>query len=271
VNAPDKSAPMGEVRDMPAEQYHAVAAVSNSALGDIKRSPWHYANRVQREPTPAMAAGTLAHCAILEPATLAQRYAVRPAGMDGRTKEGKAWAEANAGRDIITAEQHATAEAQRAAVLAVPELAALLSSGYAETSVFWFDDVTGIYCKARPDWAHTLADGRVILLDLKTTADESPAGFARSVANFGYHRQDAHYSDGFTRATGIEVAAFVFAAVSATPPHLAVPYMLDDSAKAAGRAQRDELLARYAACLQANEWPAYGSGVQVLALPAWAN
>jgi exodeoxyribonuclease VIII len=244
--------------------------MSNSAMSDLKRSPWHYINRVNRAPTTAMKAGTLAHCAVLEPGAVSSRYAIKPAGLDGRTKEGKAWAESCAGLEVITADEHATALAQRNAVHGVPELAALLATGYAETSVFWTDPATGVYCKARPDWVHPLADGRVILLDLKTTADESPAGFGKSVANFGYHRQAAHYSDGFAIATGREVAAFVFAAVSAAPPFLAVPYMLDDSAKAAGKQQRDELLARYAACLEADDWPAYGSGVQVLSLPAWA-
>ena len=270
MNATDKLL-LGLVRDMPAEDYFAVDAASNSALKDLERSPWHYANRVQREQTPAMFAGTLAHCAILEPAHTLERYAIKPTGHDGRTKEGKAWTEANAGRQIVSAEQMGIASAQRAAVLAVPELASLMSSGYAESSAFWIDAETGVYCKCRPDWVHTLPDGRVILLDLKTTADESPAGFARAVWNFGYHRQAAHYSAGFTAATGIDVAAFVFAAVTSAPPILAVPYMLDDEAAQKGRESCAELLHLLAQCRESNSWPAYGSGVQILSLPAWAK
>lgn len=256
---------------MPAEEYFAVDAVSNSALKEFARSPWHYRNRVEKAPTAAMLAGTLAHCAILEPAAFADRYAVKPAGHDGRTKEGKAWAEAHAGREIISAEQQATAEAQRAAVMAVPELAALLADCYTETSVFWVDADTGLYCKARPDVVHTLPDGRAILADLKTTADESPDGFARAVWNFGYFRQAAHYSKGYTAATGRDVAAFVFAAVSSAQPVLAVPYMLDDDAMQRGRDSCADLLRRMAECRATDEWPAYGSGVQVLTLPAWAK
>jgi hypothetical protein len=265
------NAHIGEVRDMPAAEYFAVDAMSNSAMKELARSPWHYINRVQRAPTAAMAAGTLAHTAILETAAIPARYAVRPAGLDLRTKEGKAWAESVAGLEIITADQAAMAESQRQAVLAVPELAALLSSGYAEASVFWVDKATGVYCKARPDWVHPLSDGRVILLDIKTTADESPAGFAKSVAAFGYHRQEAHYRAGFEAATGKEVAAFIFAAVTSAPPVLAVPYHLDDQASMQGAEEVAELLDLFAQCQRAGIWPPYGEGYQSISLPRWAQ
>jgi hypothetical protein len=262
---------LGEFRNMPAAEYFAVDAMSNSAMKELSRSPWHYINRVQRAPTAAMTAGTLAHTAILEPSAMASRYAARPAGLDLRTKEGRAWAESVSGLDVITAEQAAMAEAQRQAVLAVPELAGLLAHGYAETSVFWIDKATGVYCKARPDWVHPLDDGRVILLDLKTTADESPAGFAKSVAAFGYHRQEAHYRAGFEAATGQEVAAFIFAAVTSSAPVLAVPYHLDDQASEQGAEEVAELLALFAQCKTTDIWPAYGEGYQAVSLPRWAQ
>jgi exodeoxyribonuclease VIII len=195
---------------------------------------------------------------------------VRPEGVDFRTKDGKAWRDANVGRQIVTAEDMATAEAQRAALLAVPELAHALSNGRAEVSAFWIDSRTGLLCKLRADWLHTLPDGRVIVVDLKTTADADPAEFGRSVWKFGYHRQAAHYTAGLT-ACGIDVAAFLFAAVTNARPFLAVPYMLDDEATRKGAEQVVELLDRFAECRRANHWPAYGDGVQVLSLPAWAK
>jgi hypothetical protein len=268
---------LGEVRDMPAEEYHAVPAMSSSALKALAKSPFHYwaeyraPNRPARKTTDGMKAGTLCHTAVLEPATLAARYAVKPEGMDGRTKEGKAWAAEHADRIVISSEQHTTATAQRDAVLAVPELASLLQTGYAESSVFWIDDETGVFCKARPDWVHPLPDGRVILLDLKSTVDPAPQAFGRTVFTFGYHRQEAHYSRGFTAATGLEVAAFVFGAVSAEYPFVAVPYMLDDESRLMGYADRHRLMATYAECDRSGMWPAFGSGVQLVSLPAWAK
>mgnify|MGYP000644432546 CR=1 FL=1 len=272
------TAPLRWLHDMPADDYHAVDALSNSALSKLSTSPFHYwseylaPNRPKREPTPSMLAGTLAHCAVLEPGQLFNRYAVKPEGLDTRTKEGKAWAATVPGDcTVISAEQKATSDAQRAAVIAVPELASVLATGHAETSVFWTDSVEGLHCKCRPDWVHMLADGRAVLFDLKTTQDPSPREFAKSVWSYGYHRQAAHYTAGFEAATGIEVAAFLFGAVSSAYPFIAVPYLLDDDAMQRGREEVRRLLRLYAACCETDTWPAYGEGVQVLSLPAWAK
>lgn len=262
--------------NMTSDAYHASAAISASALNAMSRSMFHFwsdfiaPDRPPREVTPAMRAGTLAHTAILEPHAIHDRYRVRPADIDGRTKEGRAWAASvPPGVEIVTAEQMATAAKQRAAVLDVPEVARLLASGAAEQSVFWTDAATGVDCRCRPDWVHTLPDGRVILVDLKTTSDAAPSAFARSVWNFGYHRQAAHYVEGYTAAAGVEVAAFVFVAVTGAYPFVAVPYMLDEEAMERGRAHRAQLLRRYVDCKTADRWPAYGDGVQLLTLPAW--
>lgn len=267
---------MTVVYDMPAEQYHASPGVSNTMLSELRRSPRHCWARFldpdrppPAEPTAAQRAGTLAHTMILEPSKLV-RYTVKPEGHDGRTKEGKAWLAANAGRECVSADEWHGAVAQEAAVLAVPELAHALRSGSPEVSITWTDERTGLPCRARIDWLHKLPDGRVIVLDLKTCADASPAEFGRSVWAFGYHRQAAHYSAGL-HANGLEVAAFLFAAVSNARPFIAVPYLLDDDATRRGADEVRELLDLYAHCSRANDWPAYGDGVQVLSLPAWAK
>jgi hypothetical protein len=274
VNARDF--PLGVHLSMPADEYHAAPGVSNSMLSDLARSPahcWalhHNPDRPERQATASMSAGTLAHALILEPAEVPRRYIVRPDGLDGRTKDGKAWLAQAGGLEVLTAEQYATAEAQRDAVLAVPELAALLESGQPEVSCFWIDDATGLQCRMRADWVHTLADGRVILLDLKTTADASPDEFGRSVWRYGYHRQAAHYTAGM-QACGRDVAAFVFGTVTNAYPFIAVPYMLADDDLARGQSEVRALLDTYAECKRTNQWPAYGAGVQIINRPAWVK
>jgi exodeoxyribonuclease VIII len=136
-------------------------------------------------------------------------------------------------------------------------------------SSFWFDPATGEHSKCRPDWESPAGDG-VILLDLKTCQDASPAGFARAVVNFGYHLQAAHYSDGHAIASGKPVLGFVFACVEAEYPHAAAAYMLDDDAMAKARAKNRELAELYAACKAAGAWPGYVDTIQPLSLPAWA-
>jgi hypothetical protein len=73
--------------------YHADPAISASHLKAVMQSPYHYWSRYlnpQRptmEPTAAMRLGSLAHCAVLEPDELHNRYAIAP---DRRSNAGKA-------------------------------------------------------------------------------------------------------------------------------------------------------------------------------------
>ena len=266
---------MGLVRDMPAEQYHAIQALSAGGLKRLRQSPLHFwaaqldPERAPSEPMPAMLAGTLAHTALLEPDEFARRYHVRPPGIDMRTKEGKAWAERHASFEIVTAQQAETAQRQAKAVRALPEIAALMESGFAESSAFWIDETTGEHCKCRPDWISEAGDG-VVIIDLKTCQDASKTGFPRTIANFGYHLQAAWYSDGFERATGRMVLGFVFACVEATAPHAAAAYMLDDVGLEKARAENRRLAQLYADCKALGVWPGYDQAIQVLSLPGWA-
>jgi len=281
--------PMGLYRDMPAEEYHAVDALSATGMKHLARSAWHYKNRIEVEETKSMLRGNLVHCALLEAHALHDRYVVvpedaprRPTKAQWEAKKSspesiaaKEWwtdfAICAEGKQIISADDFSLTQQQLIAIQSNAIFAELFSKGYGECSVFWIDPQTGIYCKARPDWVHPLNDKQIKLIDLKSTADESPSGFGRAAARMGYHRQAAHYRDGFQQATGLEVVDFVFAAVSAQPPVLAVPYvMLDDIDKQAVD-ECAELRALYAECVKSNRWSAYGDGYMALDFPAYAK
>lgn len=280
---------LGLFENLPFEDYLQVDALSATGLKQLARSPWHYRNRVEIEPTPAMLRGTLAHCAVLEPNAMGQRYVVLPE--DAPRKPTKAqWAaknpspesrasmqwweqftQDNAGRELVPFDDFALCQSQLDAINAQPDLAELLRAGCGEVSIFWIDERTGIYCKARPDWLPP-AQGRSIRpMDLKTCADESPSGFGRAAARLRYDLQAAHYTAGIEAVTGLTVDAFVFGAVSSKPPILAVPYILTDEIRDQGRDERRELMDRLAWCQRENEWPAYGSGLQLLDFPAYAK
>lgn len=280
--------PMGLVLDLPFEEYLRVDAFSNSDMKLLARSPWHWKNRMPVVETRPMLRGSLAHCAALEPHALDDRYVFVPAGAPKRPTEAqwnakksnedsmaaKAWwsafGEDVAGRTIVTAEEYTVTQAQLSALAADPVLAPLLATGHSEVSVFWIDEATGVYCKARPDHVHYLDAKRVKLIDLKSTADESPSGFGRAAARLGYHRQAAHYSEGFAAATGRIVDEFIFAAVSSAPPVLAVPYSLDEEVSLQAKDECEELRAMFSNCQRSDIWPSYGSGVLPLRFPAYA-
>jgi hypothetical protein len=247
------------------EQYHADPAVSASHLHAIARSPYHYwsryldPNRKPVEPTAAMRLGSLMHCAVLEPDELLQRYGVAP---DRRTKAGKEQAErmATEGMEAVSESDMALALSMASSVRNHPAAAALLAQGKAEQSFWWDDLPTGLRCKCRPDWYYGAT-----VVDLKTTTDASPAGFARSVATFRYHVQASHYLAGLHGAE-----RFVFIAVEKTAPYAVAVYELDAEAMAAGNELRLRDLRMIADCRATGEWPGYGDDCQALSLPKWA-
>ena len=244
--------------------YHADPAVSASHLHAVAASPYHYWSRFinpDRPPsvqTAAMKLGSLTHCAVLEPDELAKRYGIAP---DRRTNAGKAVAAAMeaAGIEAVTAPEMEQAMAMAASVRSHQAAATLLRDGKAEQS-FWFDDIaTGLRCKCRPDWY----TGSTIV-DLKTTVDASPKGFAKSVAQWRYHVQQSHY------LAGTFAERFVFIAVEKFYPYAVGVYELDADAVQFGDYERRNNLQTIADCRAISEWPGYGNTVQLLSLPKWA-
>lgn len=281
--------PMGLILGMPFESYHAVDAMSASGMRELARSPWHYRNRVRITPTRSMLNGTLAHCAVLEPDALFDRYRVVPEDAPTRPSQ-RQWMAKNPNesskaamvwwtqfqqdcgtREIVSAEDFATTKAQLLALEHNRELAEMLRDGDSEVSLFWIDPDTGVYCKARPDHIPPRRNGRRQMLDLKAMADDSPEGFKRSVARMGYHRQRAHYMRGFEVVTGERIDDFVFAVVSSAPPVLASAYRLVDEACQQGDDEVRELLEEYARCSDANHWSAYSPEQRMIDLPVWAK
>lgn len=177
------------------------------------------------------------------------------------------WEKVNEHRTILNPEQWKTIHAMRDALMAHPAANALLTGvpGEAEKSVYWIDATTGVLCRCRPDWWR---DDNLIV-DLKTTEDASPEGFARSIAKFRYDVQDAFYTDGVQQATGKRPKAFVFIAVEKKPPYGVGVYVLDAETKDLGRAQYQHDLRVYAECVRTGEWPGYGDKIQTINLPAW--
>lgn len=277
MNAPDKHL-LGLYPDMPANDYHAVPAMSAGGLKRMRQSPAHFYGKqldpnrpTDSEPTPAMRAGTLFHVALFEPGELAARYVVKPDGMSFASKEGKAWREAQpAGIEITDADALAKAKTQARNVRANADIAALMSDGMAEASAFWIDEQTGELCKCRPDWTSPAGDG-VVLVDGKSCPDASPDGFGRTAWNLGYLHTAAWYIDGYEAATGRKVHGYVFAAVEHEWPHVAAAYMVPDDLLEKARAENRRTLNLYAECKRTGNWPGYSPAISLITLPAWAQ
>ena len=249
-------------RGMSFADYLAHPALGSGAVRQYLQSPAHYRHYLQTRgepPTPAMLLGSAAHCAVLEPREFGARF-VRAIDVDRRTKDGKAeWADftaQNAARTVLTADQHDTVLAIADTLQALPEYRDVTSGGGdVEVSAFWEDG--GLQLKGRADWI-----GGGTLIDLKTAADASPAGFARSIARYRYHVQAAMYCDAF------RADRFVFVAIEKVPPFAAGVYTLDDASLEQGRIEYRRALAGIRECSASDHWPSYGASE--ISLPGWA-
>ena len=259
--------------DVPERIYHAreLGIVNKGALDQLAKTPAHYrawlAGEEQKE-TPALLFGRALHALVLEPEQFARQWAEQPAFGDLRTKAAReardAWLEEYPGINLLSSEDWQKLHAMRDAVMSHPLASALFTGGMAEATAIW--EESGLLCKSRMDyWRPDIA----VIGDLKSTDDASPAAFARSVANFRYHVQQAHYSEG-VMAAGFSEPTFVFVAVEKSPPYAVSVYQLDGDAIERGHELRQRDLACLLECLDTDTWPAYPPVVNTLALPVWA-
>lgn len=251
--------------------YWTHPGVSQSQLRDLARSPMHYhAKHVARtavtEETPAMRFGSAFHAAVLEPDVFASEYVTQ--SWDARTNEGKAARDAAlaSGAKVLSEDDAETIAAMVASLRAHPLASLILASRtHTEHPIAWECPVTGIACKGKPD-ACAVANGSVSLVDLKTATDADPESFARSIANYAYHVQAAHYCAGWSATIG-PVDSFTFIAIEKSAPYAIGVYELSAEAMSRGKARRLALLDQLAECRASGRWPGYQP--MTIELPRW--
>ncbi len=265
--------------NVPRAEYHADdTCLCNSALTDFATSvPLFYFRHIARtlaprEATDAMSLGTALHTLALEPEKFDREFAIW-CGLDKRTKEGKAawaeFAESSKGKTVITQEQleaaRRMADAIRSHSLARPVIE---DAGMVEQAIRWHDDESGLWVRNLMDkWSPNLA----IVADIKTSSDPSPGAFAKSVANFNYHRQAALYSRGAQAVFGKPVD-FMFIVVGSQEPHEVACYLLDKAAIELGDRLNQSDLAEIAERKRSGQWASrYADKIQILNLPKWVS
>jgi len=267
------------------EQYHANDAISHSKLELFRRRPISYYRRfvgktlARPEATEAFRIGSAAHCAILEPDTFYARYAMRPEGIDRRTKAGKeefAKFEAeNAGKVVIDSDELGDVREMAAAVSNHPLASELLDCGTSELS--WrISPENGIPLQCRTDWYNSagcsLSGERPYVADLKTVESlDSDAfrNFERACFSFGYHRQAGFYLPLITEILGWPVFDFFFIAVEKVEPFGVAVYRLSDAAISRGQDETISDLIRLKSCLDSQKWPNLEPTLREIGLPKW--
>lgn len=259
-----------------AEQYHGPEpcqepSLSSSGARMLMADPpakyWHARNNPQ-PPTEALILGSAAHEWLLEGEQWPQRHLVLAEDHNGRTNAGKATlAEATArGLRCVTSEQFSAIKAMKEAIEAHPYAMAAFQNGRSETSLFWLDQHTEIWCRSRPDFLP--AQGR-IFADYKTTVSCRTDDLCRTIGRYGYHMQASWYSDGL-RALGLAddpIMLFVFQ--EKMPPYLVRCVTVGQPSLIAAEGRNYRARRIFAECVRSGVWPGYHSEIDTLDIPAW--
>lgn len=264
------------VFQLPMADYLAAHGISQSGLKHLARSPAHFREYVDhpKPSTPDQILGTIEHVACFESERLNASHYVRPAtytNKKGEKKpwhasatEVKEWLAAHRDRPVLSPDAYKAVEGMCRSVFGHPAAALALAQGKAEQSLFCEDEETGLQLKCRCDWLSGSA-----VVDLKKCQDASPAGFAKTVANYGYDLQAA-VNLHICRALGLGKEAFVFIAVEDVSPFAVGVYQLDEASIAVGTSKFRRLMQRYMECVTTEQWPAYSKNIEFLSLPKWA-
>lgn len=275
---------------LPASDYHALPAVSASALRIIHaQTPFHLwrARQDGVVETDAMRLGTLIHDAVLEPHKAGRSVAVIPETFtvpaDYQPKNKKdiqpgevvEWSFRRplcqkwkadmlaAGCAVVTKSEWDEIQ-QAASAVANSSAGDVVRRSDPEVTITWETD-RGTKCKARIDLLPR--DSALGIWDLKTCSDASPDGFQRAAWASGYHIQAAWYLDAIRLFDESRAEEFRFIAYEkgsgAVVVHKATPEFIS-----AGRRDYLAALEKYEAAVASGVWPGYADEV-VLDVPKW--
>ena len=253
------------VRDAP-EVYHGTKALSKSSMDDLLRCPARFKATFDamgsgdHGQTAAMLEGGLFHAMVLEPDTVPNRYHRRT--YDGSSKAGKEEAvlARDKGLELVKAGMWDECEAMANATRAHPLFIAAANSGtfLAETSIYWQEGP--VPCKARLDLITGLPMFGRCIIDFKSTQDASPSAIARSVYNYGYHRQAAWYRRA-AAAAGLPAPAFILLFVEKAAPYVASAYNVSEAAQGVALEEIRYAIDLFKDCSASGVWPGYTNNI----------
>ena len=249
--------------------YRAHPALNYSSAKSLLKSPKHFQAALNRkfEPSREMIIGSAVHSIVLEGKQ--PSYIVRPADLDLRTKEGKAWRDKHAGMEIVTPDEDSSV---RNAVKAVRENAdaQYLLKLCQKREVGIVQTYRNIEIKGKLDAYGCDEAGKVIILDLKTSSSADPEDFGRKVFGLKYAAQCAWYESLLSLELGLEEPpAWFWMVVETQEPFDVVLYQPPEEALEIGRAQMKHCIDTYKTCLATGKWPGYAKGIIQLETPVW--
>lgn len=279
----------GVYRGIPAAQYHALDACNATSLKTLAESTPAHCKHKKDNPTrtKALDDGEALHTCILEPHRFLHDYAVslgcsgtttkgKPCSKDGTTKAGgKWWCSDHLPEYLpldnvkrLTAEHHARLLATRVSVFNNLTARAILNHPSRETelSLVWFDESTGILCKARLD---IFLPQDQLIADLKSTTCAGAGPFSRTIGDYRYDIQAEWYRRAADACFGMNFYKFNFIAIEDEAPFGVQVFQPDEKCFEAGRLGVESTIAVYAECHRSGNWPGYPHSTTLISVPKY--
>lgn len=265
------------VYDIPAELYHADpipgGSLSSTGARKLLDCPAKFKHEQDNPPEPkkVFEFGTAAHKLVLGEGpdlVLIDADEWRTAAVKAKVAAVRA-----AGGVPLKPDEYKQVHAMADAIRRHPIAGALFSPdrGESEQSLFWRDQPTGIWRRARLDWLDNDHPGRIVIGDYKTTRSAHPADIQKSVHDYGYHQQAAWYLDGVTALGLADNPVFIFVFQEKTAPYVVTVTELDAVSLRYGRHYNRQAIDRYVHCRETGHWPGYSEQIESTPLPYWVE
>ena len=248
---------------MTEREYRSHPAISRSELWKIRESPekfkWYMEHPAP--PSDALVFGQLVHCLLLQPEKYDTDFFPMP-DLNLRSALGRAERDAilneceKRGITPVKPEQVALARLMAEKCRADSDVAALLDGAH-EQEFFWTDELTGEDCKCRVD-VLTEQDGKVTIVDFKSTANAMTHAFVRDLYKYGYHFQSGMYCTGVKKCLGLDyLPRFIFIAQEKAAPFSLNRIELPEDVILLGVDLFREYLGIYHECKETGIWYGY--------------
>lgn len=139
-----------------------------------------------------------------------------------------------------------------------------------QESAFAIHKDTGLLRKCRPDARMVENQGRLLLVDLKSTfiGGAMAEVWSAHCARMNYHIQDVFYSDIYKDLAG-EDPFYIFLVVERRPPYAVRIFDIHEEGRDWARDKYRRALDRFQQCKATGLWPAYPETIERIRLPKW--
>lgn len=277
---------------VPMNKYHAAdiciePSVSSSTLRTLwLESPAHCWDKSPLNPdrdptddeTDALLVGRAAHHLLFGEERFQDQFKLRPEDVLGEPWHGnkkvcKEWlAKAKLeGKTVLTPSQFESIEGMAISLAREPLVKAGILNGSIESSWFWKDIETGLWCKVRPDAS---PNDSLDFADLKTTPSVKIEDLQRTIRDYGYFQQGALVGEACQQILKRPMSSFSLVFVEKKRPYCVRIVTLKENDLARGHKINRVALRTFADCFKSGKWPGPGGeqrDAAYIELPEWSQ